>query len=145
MLFSFGETKTPLCSFCHSYNDTIKHIFLEFICSKQLWNHLRLFLINDISLPILMPQIAIFDFINRIKCNVSKIIDHILLIFKLHLYKSKERNTLESSRLINEIKKRKLLEKTSAKNDARKLEQYNNKLEKTHGTKIYSSIKMTIY
>ena len=82
---------------------------------------------NDISLPILMPQIAIFDFINRIKCNVSKIIDHILLIFKLHLYKSRERNTLESSRLINEIKKRKLLEKTSAKNDARKLEQYNNK------------------
>ena len=34
MLFTFGKIKTPLCSFCHSYNDTIKHIFLEYICVK---------------------------------------------------------------------------------------------------------------
>ena len=53
MLFSFGKTKTLLYSFCHSYDETIKHIFLECIYGKQLWNHLRLFLTNDISLPIL--------------------------------------------------------------------------------------------
>ena len=32
MLFTFGKIKTPLRSFCHSNDDTIKHIFLEFIC-----------------------------------------------------------------------------------------------------------------
>ena len=40
-LFAFGKIKTPLCSFCHSYDKAIKHIFLECICLKQLWNHLR--------------------------------------------------------------------------------------------------------
>ena len=111
MIFTFGKIKTPLCSFCHSYDETIKHIFLECICVKQLWNHLRLFLTNDISLPLLTPQAAIFGFINGIENSVYKITSHILLIFKLHVYKSRERGTLELSRLINEIKKVKLLEK----------------------------------
>ena len=31
ILFTFGKTKAPLCSFCHSYDETIKHIFLECI------------------------------------------------------------------------------------------------------------------
>ena len=132
MLFTFGKTKTPLCSFCHSYDETIKHIFLECICVKQLWNHLRLFLTNDISLPILTPQTAIVGFINGIENNVNKIKNHILLIFKLHTYKSTERDTLELSRLINEIKKVKLLGQNSAQNHVRKLEQYNIKWEKTH-------------
>ena len=46
--------------------------------------------------------------INGIENNVYKIKTHILLIFKLHVYKSRERGTLELSRLINEIKKVKL-------------------------------------
>ena len=101
------------------------------IC-KQLWNHLRLFLTNDISLPVLTPQTAIFGFINGIENNVYKIKNHILLVFKLHVYKSRERGTLELTRLINEIKKVKILEKNSAQNHVRKLEQYNIKWEKTH-------------
>ena len=111
MAFTFGKIKAPLCSFCHSYDETIKHIFLECICVKQLWNHLRLFLTNDISLPILTPQTAIFGFINGIENSVYKIINHVLLIFKLHVYQSRERGTLELSRLMNEIKKVKLQEK----------------------------------
>ena len=95
MLFTFGKTKTPLCSFCHLYDETTKHIFLECICVKQLWNNLRLFLTNDISLRILTPQTAIFGFINGIENNVYKITNHILFIFKLHVYRKRERGTLE--------------------------------------------------
>ena len=73
MLFTLGKTKTPLCSFCHSYDETIKHIFLECLYVKQLWNHLRLFLMNDISLPILMPQTAIFGFITELKTVFIKL------------------------------------------------------------------------
>ena len=73
MLFTFGKIRTPLFSFCHSYDEIIKHIFLEWICVKQLWNHLRLILTNVISFPILMPQTAIFGFINRIENSVYKI------------------------------------------------------------------------
>ena len=132
MLFTFGKTKTLLCSFFHSYGETNKYIFLECICVKQLWNHFRLFLANDISLPKLMPQTAIFGFINGIENNVYKITNYILLILKIHVYKSRQRSSLELSRLINEIKKVKLLQKRSAKNHVRKLEQYNIKWEKTH-------------
>ena len=129
MLITFGKIKTPLFSFCHSYDETIKHIFLECICVKQLWNHLRLFLTNDISLPILTPQTVIFGFINGTENSDYKITNHILLIFKLHVYKTPERG-----RLINEIIKVKLLEKKSAQNHVRKLKQYNFKWEKTHRT-----------
>ena len=51
-----------LWSFSHSYDETIKYIFLERIYVKHLWNHLRLFLTNDIYLPILTPQTVIFWF-----------------------------------------------------------------------------------
>ena len=87
-----------------------------------------------ISLPILTQQTAILGFTNGIENNVYKITNHILLIFKLHVYKSRERGTLELSRLINEVKKVKVLEKNSGQNNVRKLEQYNIKWEKTHRT-----------
>ena len=73
MLLTFDKMKIPLCSCCHSYDETVKHIYLECICVKQLWNHLRLFLTNDISVPILTPQTAIFGFINGIENSVYKI------------------------------------------------------------------------
>ena len=86
-------------------------MLIECMCVKQLWNHLRLFLTNDISLPIITPQTTIFGSTSGIENNVYKIINHILLIFKLHVYKSRKRGTLELSRLISKIKKVKLLEK----------------------------------
>ena len=78
-----------------------------------------------------MPQTVIFGFISGITNNVYKITNHILLIFKLQVYESKERNVLELSRLINKMKKVKLLEKNSAQNYVRKLEQYKIMWEKT--------------
>ena len=92
-----------------------------------------MFLAN-IFLPILTPQIAIFGFTNGIENSVFRITNYILLIFKLYVYKSRERGTLELSKLIKEIKKAKLLEKNSTENHVRKLEQYNIKWEKTHRT-----------
>ena len=89
---------------------------------------------NDISLLILTPQTVIFGFINGIENSVYKIRNHILFIFKLHVQKSRERGILELSKLINEINKVKLLEKKSAQNHVRKLEQYNIKQEKIHRT-----------
>ena len=100
----------------------------------HMCDHLRLFLTNDISLPILTPQTVILGFTNGIVSNVYKITNHILLIFKLHVYKSRESSILELSRLIKEIKKVKLLEKNSAQNHVKKLEQYNIKWEKIHRT-----------
>ena len=74
--FFFCKIKAPLCSFCHSYDEAIKHVFLECICVEELWNNLKLFLTNDISLPILMPQATIFGFINGIENSVYTITNH---------------------------------------------------------------------
>ena len=134
MLSTFGKTKTILCSFCHSYDETTKHIFLECMCLKQLWNYLRLLLTNAISLPILTPETANFGFIDGIENSVYKITNYILSIFKLQIYKSRERGTLELSRLINEIKKIKLLEKKISPKLAGKLGKHHIKWEKTRRT-----------
>ena len=135
MLFTFRKTKTPLCSICHSS----KKLFCIYFQNVYVWNNCgRLFLTNNISLPILTLQTAIS---NGIENNVYKITNHILLIFKLHVYKSRESGTLELCRLISEIKKVKLLEKNSAQNPVRKPEQHNTKWEKIHRTiKIWYSI-----
>ena len=61
---------------------------------KQLLNHLRLFLANDIFLLIVTLQTAIFGFTSGIGNNVYKNTNQILLIFKLHGYKSGERGTV---------------------------------------------------
>ena len=94
----------------------------------------KMFITNYISLPILTQQTAIFGFTNRIENNIYKITNHILLTFKLHIYKSRERGTLELNRLISETKKVKLVEKNSVQNHVRKLKQYNIKWEKTRRT-----------
>ena len=120
--YLWQNKNTSMRSFYHSYGETIKHVFLECICVKQLWNYLKLFLTNDISLPILTLQTAIFGFINRTEGNVSKVKKYILLIFELLVYKSRERGSLELSRLIYEIKKVKLLDKNSVQTYFRKLE-----------------------
>ena len=57
-----------------------------------------------------------------------------LSLFKVHIYKSRERGTLELGRLINKIKKVKVLEINSAQNNERKLKQNNINWEKTHRT-----------
>ena len=86
VLFTFGIIKTPQCSFCHSYDETINHTFLECICVKKLWIHLRLFLRNDISLPIQRHKLSFLVLLTKLK-NVYKITNHILLIFNLRLQK----------------------------------------------------------
>ena len=55
----------------------------------------KMFPTNDISLPILTPQTVIFGFINGIENNVYKNANQIPLIFKLYVYKGRERGTLD--------------------------------------------------
>ena len=90
-------SKNSLCCFWHISgiaSETMKHIYLECLCVKQLWNHSRLFLTNDIFLPTQTPQTVIFGFIKGIKNNIYKITNDILSIFKIHVYKSRKRGTL---------------------------------------------------
>ena len=52
----------------------------------------------------------------------------------MYIYKSPWKGSVDISRLVNEIRQIKPLEKNIAINDAKKEEIYNNKREKTHRT-----------
>ena len=85
-------------------------MFYECDRVKWLWSDLVQFLQNNLILPTLTPQTAIFDFLDytnndsifeKNKC----VSNHILLIFKLYMYKSREKKLLNINNLITEIQK----------------------------------------
>ena len=82
MLFKYGKSGSPLCSFCNVKEETPYHLFYECSHTISLWNQLRHFLSNSLNIPLLTPQSAIFGFINQ-KENFL-IINHLLLIFKFY-------------------------------------------------------------
>ena len=94
-------------------------MFYECDRVKWLWSDLVQFLENNLILPTLTPQTAIFDFLDytnndsifeKNKC----VSNHILLIFKLYMYKSREKKLLNINNLIAEIQKIKRIEKEIA-------------------------------
>ena len=112
-------------------------MFCECVRVSQLWSQLRIFFSTDLNLPLLTPQTAIFGFLVETDKCIFKITNHLLLIFKMYIYKSREKGSVDISSLINEIRKIETLEKNTATNDTKKLVIYNKKWEKTHkATKI---------
>ena len=76
----------------------------------------------------LSPQSAIFGYI-EIQQNF-KIINHLLLIFKLFVYKSRDKKYLNFHRLINKIAKVKNIEETITYNNPGKKEKFLKKWKK---------------
>ena len=101
---------------------------------SQLWSQLRIFFSANLDLSQLTPKTAIFRFQSETEKYIFKIINHLLLIFKMYIYKSREKGPVDIGRLINEIRKIKTLEKNIAINDTKKLLIYNKKWGKTHRT-----------
>ena len=115
----FGRKPSSLCSFCNLYDETPYHIFYECDRVKCLWSDLVQCFQNNLILPILTPQTAIFGFFDytnndSIYENNKCVSNHILLILKLYVYKSIEKNLLNINNLITEIRKIKRIEKEIA-------------------------------
>ena len=87
----FDKSQSTFCSFCHNEAETTLHIFHKCSVTKTLWNQLSLFFETDLNLPDLTLQAALFDFINESDNNLNILQNHILLIFKLCIYQSRER------------------------------------------------------
>ena len=82
--------------------------------SKILWNQLLLFFEIDIDFPHLTPQAALFGFINESDSNLNTLQNHILLIFKVYIYQSRERGVLNLNCVIKNVTKVKKLERKIA-------------------------------
>ena len=65
---------------------------------KSLWTHLDNYFSDDVRLPTLTSQTVLFVIFNDSSFdeNVS-LINHILLIFKLHVYKSRKKTFTKSA------------------------------------------------
>ena len=124
-LHTFGIKPSPLCSFCNLYDETPYHMFCECDCVKCLWSDLVQCFQNNLILPTLTPQTAIFGFLDytnndSIFENNKCLSNHILLIFKLYVYKSREKKLLNINNLIAEIQKIKRIEKEIALPNSKK-------------------------
>ena len=124
-LHIFGIKSSPLCSFCNWYDENPFHIFYECDRVKLLWSDLVQCFQNTLILATLTPQTAMLRILDSVSNNWffenNKIlINHILLIFKLYVYKSREKKLINTNILIAEIWKVKRIEKEIALNNSMK-------------------------
>ena len=131
-LHIFGIKSSPLCSFFNLCDETPLHIFYECDSIKCFRSDLVRYLQNSLVLPILTPQTAIFGFRDSKNSdyNFKKnelLINHILLIFKLYTYRSREKQFIHINSLIAEIKSAKAIEKQIATSNSRKTIAFKNK------------------
>ena len=108
-----------MCSFCNLFDESPIHVVYECGCVKCLWSDLVQCSENTLTLPTLTPRTAIFRILDSVRNNSffekNKIfINHILLIFKLYVYKSREKKFINIDNLIAEIRKVKRIEKEIA-------------------------------
>ena len=75
---------------------------------------------------------ALFGFINESDINLNILQNHILLIFKLYIYQSRERGVLNLNGLIKSVTKVKKLERKIASVCKKKTIQFNNKWKSTN-------------
>ena len=87
-LFHLHLVDSPLCSLCGLAKENVKHLFFECPTSKSLWNSLQNHLINHLPLNDLTLQSAVFLFFKEPEDNTN-ITNHILLIFKIFLFKNR--------------------------------------------------------
>ena len=105
-LFKCGLVNSPLCSYCESENENIAHLFYDCQKSVSLWRELQENLkVFNIELPNITLESAFLGFLN---CDF--LINHILIIFKISLYTSREKGNCNLNKILNNIKNTKKLE-----------------------------------
>ena len=115
-LFQFSTISQSKCSFCELYDETLHHIFYECTYAQNLWNPLRLYLSEEVALPVLNPQSAIFGFTDVLDHNFL-LVNHLLLIFKYNIYIIQGSIIVSASKAISQIK---CIEETISNNDLNK-------------------------
>ena len=121
----FMNKKFHIRSFCNLCDETHLYIFYEYDVIKCLWSDLVHYFQNSLVLPILTPQTAIFGFLDSTNSDYNfkenqLLINNILLIFKLYVYRSREKQFLHINNLIAEIKSAKSIEKESPTSNSKK-------------------------
>ena len=118
-LFIFGKTETKYCSFCKIEEETAIHLFATCSETIRFWNSIKYFLRDNLVIPSLFPQSAIFGLF-EIDPDVFKILNHILLLFKYFVYNSRESEVRLFSKFLKNLQKVYSIEKRISKQSKRK-------------------------
>ena len=89
------------------------HLFYDCLVVKRMWNQQKSILSNNIN----------WDF----DTNEHRILNHLLLIFKMYIYNARTTGYLNISHLLIYIKGIKDIEKKLCKNDAKRRKKFNKK------------------
>ena len=116
-LFRMGLSTTPLCSFCHSENETVPHLFHFCRVSKSVWSDLQNFFSSKIDLPCLTLQSAVLGFFETDQNN-SIFFNNILLMYKITLYRNRDKGSVTANNVIKNLKARETIEKHIATRSA---------------------------
>ena len=125
MLYKFGKKVSPLCSFCMEESERPIHLFHSCTKTNFLWTQLQHSFQNVLIIPPITPQSAIFGFTDH-KLNYH-LINHILLIFKYYVYKTRENSSLDLKVLKRNIHEIKNIEKQISLNKPEKQKKFEQK------------------
>ena len=125
-LFLFNKVTSPLCPICNKEDETPTHLFFTCSFTTSLWKQLQNALLNILVLPNLTPQSAIFGFLN-IEKEHYLVINHLLLIFKLYIYKDRNCKRLNLQSLKRKIVKIYNIEKGIAQKNTNKQKKFDEK------------------
>ena len=117
-LFIFRMKNTPFCSFCNKKEETPLHS--ECTSVIYLWQQLATFFENNLILPGLRPQTVLLGLWSDNANHDEPIIDHFLLILKLHVYNSKEKHGLNIIDLLTNMKEMKKIKYRLSSNSERR-------------------------
>ena len=130
-LYLVGITKSPLCSYCNTNDETPIHLFCECNSTKSLWLQLNRHFHSDLKFPELTPQTAILGIFNDSVSNIH-LINHILLLFKLYIYRSRNKYRLNINEHLANILNIKKLENVTAFSNVKNVAAYNKKWDITN-------------
>ena len=122
-LLFFGIKSSPLCSFCNLFYKTPFHVFYGCYHVRCLWSDLVWCFQNALLSPNVTAQTATFGILDSISNyfffkNNKAFFNHVLLLFKLCIYKLKE-NEFINIYLITGISKVKRIEKEITVNNSK--------------------------
>ena len=104
-----------------------ENLFIECRVSKSLWNDIILFFNDKLDIPNLDLQSAILGFIDSRKDSLA--LNNILLIFKLCLYRFRDKKAPTFLSFLKNLREREFLERKIVFLNQNKLDFHNKKWE----------------
>ena len=115
VLYSMGLADSRLCSYCSAFDETVPHLFFDCQGTKDLWAQIQVRL-ACLNLPDITPESA---YIGLPADNLA-LIQHLHLIFRICLYKGREKKTCNFQYFSNKVKQVRKIETCCTSSDPRK-------------------------